>query len=100
MTERKAIMQARSQPYVELIRTFVDRQISADEFEARYLALFKAETGRFADENVFDVLDSLFADVDAYVADPALRDSPEDLDEEQLHTCAVDALYKLTPKGE
>ena len=83
MAERKATMQAQAQPepYIDLIREFVDRRIDADEFETRYLALFKQETGRFADHDLFETLDELFADVDEYVSDPALRDSPEDLDE-------------------
>ncbi|WP_188989762.1 colicin immunity domain-containing protein [Saccharopolyspora thermophila] len=88
-------MHASLQPYIELIRSFIERRITADEFETRYLAMFKAETAHF-DEDTFDTLDGLFADVDAYVADPALHDSPEDLDDEQLRARAACALDKLT----
>jgi hypothetical protein len=89
-------MRAEPQAYIDLIRAFVEHCITASEFDARYLALFKAVIRRFADEEVFETLNGLFADVDAYVADPALRDSEEGLNDEQLHACAVRALAKLT----
>jgi hypothetical protein len=91
------IMAAQVQPYIDLIRAFVERKISAPEFEARYLALFKS-AGHFDDEDAFNTLDRLFTDIDAYVSDADLRDSPEDLDDDQLHTCAIQALAKLTPR--
>ncbi len=84
---------------IVLIRDFVEHRISADEFESRYLTAFKAGTGDVADDDIFETLDGLFADVDAYVADPTLRTDPEDLDEEQLRACAARVLEKLVPPG-
>ena len=56
-----------------MIRRFVIGDISADEFEADYLAQFKDDPNQVVGEE-FDILDELFADVDDYVSDPTLRD--------------------------
>jgi hypothetical protein len=45
-------------------------------------------------EPEYQILDGLFADVDAFCADPDLR-SIEDLDEEQLRACARTARGRL-----
>lgn len=101
----KAAVQANLQPYLDLVGAFVEHRISAGDFETRFLSMFKAQTGDFADqkeedERIFRILDRLFADVDAYVVDPELRESEEDLDEEQLRSCASSALVKLTNKDQ
>jgi hypothetical protein len=80
-------------PYVELIRRFVDGRISASTFESDYLRMFKNEKTFFA-PHVFEVLDELFADVDAFCPDPALR-SEGDLSEEQLRVKCAEVLNKL-----
>jgi len=41
-------------------------------FEVDYLALFKADQRRFPDE-VFEILNKLFSDVDMFVSDPEIR---------------------------
>ena len=51
--------------YVSLITSFVRGQVDAKAFETSYLRLFKHEPAMLPEE-VFDVLDRLFADVDAY----------------------------------
>ena len=75
--------------YHGLISSFVDGKKAAGEFEAEFLREFKQETVRFG-ALIFDALDELFADVDAYCADPDLRDD-DDLDEEQLRRSATRA---------
>src|SRR5258708_32016210 len=59
--------------YRDLIRRFVIGDISADEFEADYLARFKDDPNQVIGEE-FDILDGLFADVDDYVSDATLRE--------------------------
>jgi hypothetical protein len=81
------------QPYLDLLDLFLAGGITADEFETRYLRRYKADDTRRPDK-VFTVLDGLFADVDAYVGDPTLRD-PGDLDAEQLRECAAVARRRL-----
>lgn len=78
------------QEYSVLIDAFVANEMSALEFEKKYLSAVKAEQ-RILPDKIFSVLQELFEDVDAYVSDPELRTEQEDLDEEQLHTCAVRA---------
>ena len=61
--------------------------------EALYADMFKNEKREFP-QDVYDVLNELFCDVDAYCGDPELRDD-EDLDDEQLLNCAKKALEIL-----
>lgn len=77
MTDRHAI-----QGYVDLLDAFVSGECSASEFEQAYLRMFKADATK-RPQKIFDVLDGLFADVDAYVSDPNLRED-DDLDETAL----------------
>lgn len=49
--------------YAQLISSFIDRKISAREFESRYLKLFKNDQDQVRSRE-FDILDRLFADVD------------------------------------
>ena len=61
---------------------YITGEIPAFQFEVAYLEMFIEET-RFLSEDVYDALNNLFLDVDAYCADVSLRDD-EDLDEEDL----------------
>ncbi len=79
--------------YIRLLSSFAAQELSATEFEARYLRLYKQEETLFSDET-FLVLDELFGDVDAFYPNPDLRDE-DDLDEEQLHQRCARALEKL-----
>nr|WP_244164945.1 colicin immunity domain-containing protein [Rhodococcus fascians] len=54
-------------------------QLSADEFESRYLKLAKTTLGRLAPAGSV-LINQLFTDVDAFVADHRLQDE-DDLDE-------------------
>lgn len=84
--------------YIKLIDNFVGNRTSANEFEVSYLSALKLEDRGFA-VPIFDVLQRLFGDADAYVADPELRTEPEDLDEEQLRECAIRARRELRELG-
>lgn len=74
-------------PFVPLLQTFVLGEISADEFEAAFTHDYLSNEVQWSRE-VFDVIDYFFAEVDAYVSDPGLRDSPEDLGPEELRARA------------
>ena len=78
-----------SQKYTDLIRSFLDGRMSAQEFEATYLAMFAAEPA-FLPEGEFLILDKLFADVEAFVSDTTLI-GPNDLDEQQLRAESEEA---------
>ncbi len=80
--------------YVVLITKFVEGTISAPQFESSYLDMYKAETEELP-ENIYNVLNSLFLDTDAYCADDELRDEG-DLDDEQLLFSANNALEELS----
>lgn len=80
--------------YILIITQFVAGDISASKFETSYLSMFKNETEVFP-EHIYDVLNNLFLDVEAYCSDPELRDD-EDLDENDLLSSAKDALSNLT----
>ena len=85
---------ARLDPYIELLAAFLEQgTVDSSTFEKRYLELFKGDPTMFPDEE-FLVLDKLFADVDAFEADPDLR-GEDNLDEHRLRASAEEALRKL-----
>jgi len=79
--------------YIRLLRQFTNNEIDVGEFEQTYLRMFKNQQIELA-KTFFQILDSLFADVDSYCSDPELR-SEEDLSEEQLREKCVRALERL-----
>ena len=81
------------QKYVSLIASFLGGSVDASTFEPLFLGMFKNE-GVIFPPIVFNVLDRLFADVDSYCADPAIR-GKEDLDENQLRDRCGTALLDL-----
>jgi hypothetical protein len=82
-------------PYLTLLESFVSGEVAAPVFEQQYLERYKGDAFLWSDP-VFGVLDGLFADVDAYVADDDLRDIDDgDLDDEGLRTSAASALARL-----
>lgn len=80
--------------YRELIEAFVQEKISADDFETDYIRTFTNDKCQVPGSE-FTVLEKLFFDVDDYVSDPELRDSPEDLSGEQLRERAAATYSKL-----
>ncbi len=81
--------------YIKLLQSFADRKISADEFEQRFLQLFKGDNN-LQPAREFQILDKLFADVDAYCSDPDLIEDPRfDIGEVQLQVSAQETLDKL-----
>ena len=82
-----------------LIRRFVIGDSSADQFETAYLARFKDDPNQVTGA-VFDILDELFADVDDYVSDPALRRNAGGISGDELRARARDAYSRLVEDGE
>lgn len=79
------------QPYLRLIQAFTRGGLSADSFEAEFLDLYLNDPTHWP-VDLFDVLDGLFADVDDYVAEPALRvDVIDGISAETLRERAIDA---------
>lgn len=76
-----------------MVDDFVSGRMPVAEFETCYLDAFK-NAERIEPEALFLTLDALFADVDAYCGDPAIR-RPGDLDEAQLRERAAHALAKV-----
>src|SRR5690349_10907561 len=58
--------------YIDLIESYTKGHISPSEFESRFLRMFKEEK-RIPPPQVYQILNKLFTDVDAYCSDPALR---------------------------
>ncbi len=79
--------------YIDLTENFIGQKFSAAEFQEKYLNIFKNETAIFP-EPIFEVLDRLFADADAFCADPGLRDE-DDSDENELLEKSEAALNEL-----
>lgn len=83
--------------YVDLIESFRAGQTDAQQFEKEFLQLFKNDEASVNySEEIVDTLDSLFAAVDEYCADPALRlQLPKSLDERGLLAAANVAIERL-----
>ena len=79
--------------YILLITQFVAGDITASQFEVSYLEMFKNES-RELPEDIYNVLNGLFSDVDVYCGDSELRD--DDLGDEELLSSARNALKKLS----
>ena len=79
--------------YQALISSFLSREISASQFERKYLDTFQSEQVSLG-ESAFNILNKLFADVDAFCPDPELRDE-SDIDEDQLRARCSEAICKL-----
>ena len=94
MSEVDSSVSRMLEQYRDLIRRFVIGDISADEFETDYLARFKDDPNQVIGEE-FDILDELFANVDDYVSDPALRESAGGISGEELRARARDAYTRL-----
>ena len=81
--------------YKALIGEFLNKILSAREFQARYMAAFSAETGSM-DASLFWILEALFEEVDAY--SPRILPGQETaflISEEQLRHEARKALARL-----
>jgi hypothetical protein len=75
-----------------LIEDFLRNEISADEFQTEFFERY--DPGPCSDE-VFNVVDRFFADVDAYVDNPAIRDPANgDLGPEELRELAAALLRR------
>jgi hypothetical protein len=94
MSEEDASVSRMLETYRDLIHRFVTGEVSADEFEADYLARFKGDPNQVIGEE-FDILDGLFADVDDYLSDPTLRASAGGISGEELRARARDAYARL-----
>jgi hypothetical protein len=78
---------------MELIKSYIDGEITSSQFETAYLKLFKEEK-RIPPADIYEILNKLFTDVDAFCADPKLRNAFS-LDERQLLECARSAYVQL-----
>lgn len=81
-------------PYAVLLRSFLDRNLTPDEFEIIFLRLYKLDPTEWPPD-LFEILDTLFADVDAYCADDGLRADVGGLDADQLRDRAAIAFSRL-----
>jgi hypothetical protein len=75
--------------------SFLKHSMPVEEFEQRYLAAFKQQAEPL-DEECFQILDTLFSDVDAYWAEcqPG-NESNFEISEPALRARAKEALAKL-----
>ena len=91
MTERQKVC---IQDYISLLDEFLAGKIQPDVFETRFLRKFKSEQIELPSE-AFRVLDQLFAVLDEYCADPALR-GPGGMGDEELLTYVQNSRARLT----
>lgn len=81
-------------PYVPLLQALVAGQLSADDFQTEYFDRYLNDARGCSDE-VFNIVDAFFAEVDAYVDDPDLRDpAAGDIGPEELLARARELLRR------
>ncbi len=68
--------------------------MTADEFELVFLRLYKLDSTPWTPE-LFDVLDGLFGDVDAYCVDDGVRREVDGLGADELRHRATTTLRQL-----
>ncbi len=85
-------MNSRSE-YIDLLNAFVSGRLKVIDFEKQYLETFKQDETSWSDTE-YEILQTLFCDVDAFCPDPNIRDE-RDLSEEQLFNSASAVLDKL-----
>ncbi len=106
MSSDGAAAARKSAKYKGLITSFINRQISAQEFSASCLQMFKKDGDYSLSHEEFDILEELFTDADDYSANPEYHEyvdnlNPESrgliraLDEEELRDRALEAYRKL-----
>jgi hypothetical protein len=78
--------------YESLIEAFLNRQITVAEFERVYLDKYLSDNRDYSEE-LFQSLDWLFAEVDAYTDHPEKDD--DDIDEDQLRVSCTETLKEL-----
>lgn len=85
--------------YAALLSKYLNGEMAVVDFQRAYLEKFKKEVARF-DESTFDLLDTLFGDVDAYTSDQELLEENPSyyLDEEALRLRVVYTMTALQRK--
>ena len=82
-------------PYEVLLRLLAEDRVTAEEFEVVFLRLYLGDSTAWP-EDIFNVLDALFADVDDFCPDPALRAEVGGMDGEELRRRGAEALERLS----
>ncbi|WP_072804133.1 colicin immunity domain-containing protein [Rhodococcoides yunnanense] len=87
--------------FIPLVQDFVEKRVSAQDFETRYFRLVREYPGKL-DARVSKAVNYLFCEVDALVLDERLSDpdDPDQIDEATLWMCAKHALRSLIRVGE
>ena len=86
--------------YLSLLKQFLDNRLSVETFQSEYLEMFKHDD-RPLDSALFNILDTLFGDIDSFVSDPGQRSELESqtpgfyLDEPALRRRVSEAYVEL-----
>jgi len=93
-------MRVNVESYRALIRMFLNGSISSDDFSLQFMNRFKAEDADM-DDNLFETLDGLFSDADAYTDDDILlrENASFYISGKELRRRAEEALRKLSPSA-
>jgi len=78
--------------YKDIISCFVEKNLSARQFEKKFMQLFKYDKSCIGE--TYEVLSPLFWAVEDFCSYPELRDE-DDIDEHQLMEVAKDTLKKI-----
>ncbi|MFI1462970.1 colicin immunity domain-containing protein [Nocardia carnea] len=94
MNENSAAIARMVAGYKPILESLLSGKSGADEFGQNYLHHFKNDRNQATGPD-FDILDELFASVDDYVSEPALREEVGGIDEKELRVRASEVYGKL-----
>lgn len=84
--------------YAVLMRAFLEKRLTGPEFELLYLSLFKSDD-KIRPRDIFDILDTLFGDIDDYCPDEDLRKHTGGIDERTFREHVRSAEERLRSAG-
>lgn len=83
------------QPYIDLIRSFLDEEIPVEVFEKQYLDMFKAEK-RSLPQHLYEPLNWVFTSIDVHVPDKDGRvREPYEMDDSRFLKDITETYSKL-----
>lgn len=81
--------------YVPLILQFIRHEITAEEFQTQYMKLMQEDPYISPNKSIFDLLQAIFEDADAYDIEALPEDAPLLITEQELRECCLKNYERL-----
>ena len=81
--------------YIPLVNDFLNKKLHPEDFVRQYFALTLEDQTVSPNQEVFQVLQAIFEDADAYTEDPNPAHPVTQISDEELRKCCAENLQKL-----